>query len=313
MAQYNRRGHAQSAPDILGERGFARTFFADLPEAVVFADTERRIVTVNPAAIRMFGYDPSELIGHKTAMLYANQIDYRRTGNQYFRPDAASGSTQYILNYRRRNGEVFPGETTGTLVRRDDGELVGYLGIIREVWSTRDLRQILSGLEDIATDPERSAEDSIPAILELGVHHLQQPLGMLCRAESDTYTVVAAVGSASAVAPGRTYPMSGSFCARTLGADAPVAFHEAPEADEANMHPGFYSLRLESYIGAPVRVDGEAYGIVDYSGPDVRHPFTEMDLAVIRLLAQSIAGELSRERLRQQFDTRADEPPAPAA
>jgi len=193
---------------------------------------------------------------------------------------------------------VFSAETTGAVVRGDDGETLGFLGIIREVWSTHDLHQILAELAAVTAEPARRAGDSVPAILALGGGHLQQPYGVVGRVADGSYTITHAVGPHGRIAPGANYPLEGSSCARTLEAGGPIAFHEAP-ADEGLEWAGYTSLRLESYIGAPLVVDGETCGTVHYASPDVRHPFTEMDLAVIRLLALAVATELSRERLRE--------------
>lgn len=291
------RATGRDVPDILAKRTFVRTFFADMPDAVIFTDRDRRIVALNPAALAMFGYDPAELIGQCTAVLYADRRDYELAGAQHFNADAPRRQTQYIQRYRRRDGGVFSAETTGAVVRGDDGETLGFLGIIREVWSTHDLHQILAELAAVTADPARRADDSVPAILALGGGHLQQPYGVVGRVAEGSYTTTHAVGPHGRMACGESYPLEGSSCARTLAAGGPIAFHET-SADEGLEWAGDTSLRLESYIGVPLIVDGETYGTVHYAGPDVRHPFTEMDLAVIRLLALTIASELSRARLR---------------
>ncbi len=292
------RARGGYSPDILAKRTFVRTFFSDMPDAVIFADRDRRILALNPAALAMFGYDPAELIGQRTAMLYADRRDYELAGAQHYNPDAPRRQAEYIQRYRRRDGEVFAAETTGAVVRGDDGETVGFLGIIREVWSTHDLHQILAELAAITAEPARRVDDSVPAILALGTRHLQQPYGVVERVAGGSYTIAYAVGPHGRIASAGSYPLEGSFCARTLASGGPVAFHEAP-AGQAPEQAGYTSLRPESYIGAPLVVDGETCGTIHYSGPDVRHPFTEMDLALIRLLALAVANELSRARLNE--------------
>jgi signal transduction histidine kinase len=54
---------------------------------------------------------------------------------------------------------------------------------------------------------------------------------------------------------------------------------------------------LRCYIGAPVVVDGEAYGTLCYSGDEpLERSFTEDERRFVQLLARWIGGELERER-----------------
>ena len=56
--------------------------FDTLPEAVVVADRERRVVYINAAAETLFGYRLADLRGRKTEIFYANQADFLNMGKQ---------------------------------------------------------------------------------------------------------------------------------------------------------------------------------------------------------------------------------------
>lgn len=115
--------------------------FKALPDAIVFADNSRRIRKVSAAITNLFGYAPDELLGKSTQMLYADDRQAQAQGKDRFNPSAQETLAPYDMTYRRQDGSVFTGETIGTVVRDDNGQPLGFVGIIRDVTQQRQLRQ----------------------------------------------------------------------------------------------------------------------------------------------------------------------------
>ncbi len=107
--------------------------FKAIPEATVYTDTNRRIVMTNPALTRIFGYSEEEIVGKHTEILYASKESYEEQGKIRFNLSAEEKLKPYEVNYRKKNGEIFPSETIGTVVKDNDGKTIGYLGIIRDI------------------------------------------------------------------------------------------------------------------------------------------------------------------------------------
>jgi len=97
-----------------------RGLFDGLPDALVLAGRDRRIIEVNPAFTALFGYAKDEVIGRTTEFLYADPADYEATGRARFQGPAADAPPIYELRYRRRDGATFCGESA--LVRIDDAD-----------------------------------------------------------------------------------------------------------------------------------------------------------------------------------------------
>ncbi|PAP77097.1 EAL domain-containing protein [Rubrivirga marina] len=114
-----------------------------LPDALVVADPERRIQSVNPAFSRLFGLEPADVVGHRTAVLYADPSGFAQTGHSRFNASAGLSLDPYEVEYRRADGTVFTGETVGSPVRDSDGRLVGYVGLIRDVSKRREMEDEL--------------------------------------------------------------------------------------------------------------------------------------------------------------------------
>lgn len=119
------------------QKTFFEAVFRDVSDAVVLADIKREIVMCNPALIRMFGYDSSEILGRKTEKLYADPKESQKQGRVRFNSKAEPRLKPYLVDYKRKNGQDFLGETVGGPVRDEQGNTLGYLGIIRDI-SERD-------------------------------------------------------------------------------------------------------------------------------------------------------------------------------
>ena len=107
--------------------------FDGIFDAVIFTDAERRICLVNPAFIRVFGYTPEEVLGRTTEFLYQDQAGFSERGQHFFHraPGAESGVYEQI--YKRKDGGEFLAETSGTRIVDQDGEVVGFLGVNRDI------------------------------------------------------------------------------------------------------------------------------------------------------------------------------------
>ncbi len=109
------------------------TIFDELSDAVLICDTRRRVVCANPAVERVFGYRPEELLGKKTVMLFADKAEFKRQGRLRLKLEPLGERGAYTIDYCRKDGTSFPGETVLGALRSSDAAVIGYLGIIRDI------------------------------------------------------------------------------------------------------------------------------------------------------------------------------------
>jgi diguanylate cyclase (GGDEF)-like protein/PAS domain S-box-containing protein len=109
------------------------SIFNGISDAIVLVDTDRRIVSINKGLEKMFGFTIDELAGRTTSVLYESEEEYEHQGHIRFNMTAEEKAAPYEVNYRRKNGQVFVGETLGTAVHLADGSISGFIGVIRDV------------------------------------------------------------------------------------------------------------------------------------------------------------------------------------
>ncbi len=106
--------------------------FNAIPDAVIFADTNRCIIKNNPAVHRMFGYTDDELIGNTTEMLYANPEEFKKQSRHRYHLGATEQDL-YEVRYKRKDGTMFYSETLGTQVKNSKGNTIGFIALFRDI------------------------------------------------------------------------------------------------------------------------------------------------------------------------------------
>ncbi|MEN8191154.1 MAG: sigma 54-interacting transcriptional regulator [Thermodesulfobacteriota bacterium] len=126
---------------------FFQIIFKAIPDAVMFADQDRRIVMANPATETIFGYQEEELIGQSTSILYTSEEDYEEQGRIRFNLSAAEKLLPYEVKYRRKDETVFTSETVGSPIKNREGNTIGFLGLIRDISDRKKADKKLKTLE----------------------------------------------------------------------------------------------------------------------------------------------------------------------
>ena len=100
-------------------------------EMVSVTDTDDRITFVNAAFLRAYGYTAEEVIGQTPALMQSAQTSEALL-QEISRESRNAGWKGEVLN-RRRDGTEFFVSLNTSAVRDDRGELVGLLGVARDI------------------------------------------------------------------------------------------------------------------------------------------------------------------------------------
>ena len=111
-------------------------------DAVVFIDANARVVSFNPAAERIFGYFPDEVLGGNVRRLMPDP--YASEHDDYIRRYEETGEAKAIgrirtVRARRKNGEEFPIELSVAEITGDP--MIRYCAFIRDISETVRLQE----------------------------------------------------------------------------------------------------------------------------------------------------------------------------
>ncbi|QAU14528.1 PAS domain S-box protein (plasmid) [Halorubrum sp. BOL3-1] len=109
-----------------------QSFFESIRDAFLVTDTDRNIVDCNPAFTDLFGYSLDEIAGKPTHSVYESKAEFEEMG-EAIQGNIGDREFTNMVSYETKSGEVFPGETNIFYLHDQDGEIQGFVGLIRDV------------------------------------------------------------------------------------------------------------------------------------------------------------------------------------
>ena len=119
--------------------------------------------------------------------------------------------------------------------------------------------------------------------------------GVLAHTRDGRHTVFVTHDPSGALTPGTASDLGDNYCSLTLDRDD--LFEVDNMGDSAHSgHACYARLGYESYVGVPVRVDDEVWGVLCFYSTEPRSvPLTEPDRDLVRLIAVWIGGVMERD------------------
>lgn len=143
-----------------------RTLFESIWDPLVVSDRDRRLVNCNQAFTDRFGYTPEEIRGETSELLYADEAEFERMGQKAREHTGESGFFT-TAKLQTKAGEIVPCESKISYQVRD-GEIVGYIGLIRDISKRQTREQELQ---------ERN--DRLEEFASVVSHDLRNPLNVI--------------------------------------------------------------------------------------------------------------------------------------
>ena len=133
--------HQQSLDVLVAREAQYHPLFTESMDAVYICTLDGNFVSVNPALLQLFGYQRNEVLAFDVSALYADDENRHRFQTEIAKTGTVRNSP---VRLRKKDGTVIDGLLTSTVLHNANGEIIGYLGIIRDMTQQRRLeRQIL--------------------------------------------------------------------------------------------------------------------------------------------------------------------------
>jgi PAS domain S-box-containing protein len=165
----------------------ARELLESVPDAVVGVDAGGSIVLVNIQAERMFGYEPSEMLGQRIELLLPDRLEEahaRHRAGYHANPGTRPMGLGLDLLARRKDGTEFPVEISLSPLETLKG--IQVISAIRDVTYRREIETERARLLEVAERARIAAEEALRAhaeaeclkndLINMVVHDLKNPV-----------------------------------------------------------------------------------------------------------------------------------------
>ena len=270
------------------------TLANNMPCLIEELDRDGRCVFINDVGARWLGTTGAAAIRELTGALFPpeDQAKIRPHREQALAGEPAHVETRlWFPDGQHRDVVVdYIPKTDGS------GAVTGLFVFIADITGQKKVERTLRRLHDISTAREADRNRKLDLILEAGCIHYDLPIGIISHVAGGDYTVTHARAGDEAIAPGAVFPLAHTYCADMLETERPLAVAAVARSRlrERKCHR---IMGFESYIGAPIRVDGALHGAVFFAGRAARtEGFTGGDGEIIKQYADWIAHEIARDR-----------------
>jgi len=182
---------------------------------------------------------------------------------------------------------------TGRLIERERAER-----------NARRRKEALERIHAIVSDRERSHEDRILGLLDLGRETFGTEYAMVSDIAGETYEIEFVLPTDAEFDPGDVLPLSETGCERVMATEETKAAAKLGEAPEFAEHPIHTEYGVECYIGSLLYRDGDSGRTLCFTDRSSRdRPFTEWERAFVEQLSQWVRYVLDeRNALRRAIE-----------
>jgi PAS domain S-box-containing protein len=156
--------HKLTQIKLLEAENFRRNIIQSSIDMIIAVDREQLITEFNPAAQEQFGYAFEEVVGKPLRMLYKTTKEYNKIESCVKKDLSFTGEIDNITKKKK----LFTSLLSASVIRNEDDEVVGSMGVSRDITELKKAEQKLRESEERYRDLFENASDLIFSINTAG-------------------------------------------------------------------------------------------------------------------------------------------------
>jgi PAS domain S-box-containing protein len=160
--------------------GKLKNLFSSIRDVIIVADNDRVVIDANQPALRdKFGYETEDIVGRKTSVLYAHETSFREAGREIFDSKQERVGKMLEVDFKKKNGDIFPAELSALKLIGDDGRSIGNIGVIRDITERKKSEDLLKEAKkslEKQNEELRKIDQMKEGLLHAVSHELKTPV-----------------------------------------------------------------------------------------------------------------------------------------
>lgn len=152
--------HRKTQEELQKSRQFARNLVDSSLDMIIAVDHSGNITEFNPAAGNRFGYEPQDVLGSSSSILYAEIEECDRVYEELHRFGVFTGE----VRNKDAEGNIFVSFLAASRLYDGKGERIGSMGVSRDITRAREDRENLRSSEERYRDLFENATDLIHSV-----------------------------------------------------------------------------------------------------------------------------------------------------
>jgi PAS domain S-box-containing protein len=296
--------------ELSRERAFLRHLMNSIPDLIVYQTPDGVYQGCNQAFETFFGLSREAISGQCHRLLGIGTIPPPTAAASPTEEPSPSQHSEMWATDQQGNQRLLDILKTSVLDQR--GNILGTIGVGRDLTERQlaeaelhkktqilaDFSSSLKQLHRLSIAHFNSLDALFADYIQTGCQILGFAAGAVGHVQEMTYTFLAVQSDFGTLTSGLSINLNEAFCGKVAAEGKTVAFHHVGQIAEMRCHPLYQALKLESYLGTPIWVDGSLFGTLCFFSIQPRSQgFENHEIEIIELMAQRIGKFISLQRI----------------
>ncbi len=175
---------------------------------------------------------------------------------------------------------------------------------MRKLQRENDYIQELKNLHQVITKNYHDEITLFQEYLSVGKKLFNLETGIVSKIENSTYTVLSFSSPLEGLEEGLEFPLQDTYCREVFARKETVAIAHVGADKKMCLHPVYLNMKLESYISAPIYVEGSIFGTLNFTDRRIRDDgFSSNQFDTIEIMAKTIGrfleSQLNKSKVNQ--------------